>query len=324
MRKVIENKKLMLGVLTMVVILAIVVVSSFFPFILDPSKIGTREFLTDQLIIAAITISATVSMMFIAQVGNAQNPNSELAKAKVEFIKSMARITNHTVFFQWIKRVLQVKDKQDIAEKEMARLGIDFAVYNLTNNEIKELTKPQKYGDKFFKSLTKEQIKSVLKLKKEVATIRFVSPSYYTSFKSMMSDKNLSQIASGENKKKIYTVLFQLSLKIILSFVFSAILASLVRDLTQDGGMSAQSWMRFLSRIFAYISSSFLGYMVGCKMNDLDAFYISKRIEAHTLFTEDKDFKYEDEAKLEFMERVRNEGLLIEMKKGDKEDEKHE
>ena len=320
MRKAFENKKMMLGILTMVVILAIVVVSSFFPFILDPSKIGTTEFITDQMIIMSITISATISMMFIAQTGNAANPNSELAKAKVNFMKSIEQITNHSVFYQWIKRVLQVRDKRDIAEKEMAKLGISFNVYNLEENEIKALEKAQKYDGVFYKSLTKQQIKSVLRLKKDISRIKFVSPNYYVSVKSLMSDKNLSEIASTENKKKVFTVIFQLTLKILLSFIFSAILASLVRDLTQEGGMNAQSWMRFLSRIFAYISSSFLGYMIGCKMNDLDAFYISKRIEAHKLFLEDKDFKYEDEAKLEYIERVRKENLLIGMK-GDKENE---
>ena len=94
------------------------------------------------------------------------------------------------------------------------------------------------------------------------------------------------------------------------------ILASLVRDLTQEGGFTAQAFMRFLSRIFAYITSSFLGYLLGCKMNDLDAFYITKRVEAHTLFLEDKTFEYVDEGKLEYIERVRKEQLLLTTKEG--------
>ena len=321
MKKIIENKKLSLGILTMFVVLAIVVVSSFFPFILDFSRIGTMEFITDQMIIMAITITAMISMMFVAQVSNASNKDSEICKAKVSFMQSMAKITNHTIFYQWVKRVLQVNDKKDIAEKEMLKLGIPYNVYELDTSEIKALDKPQKYGEVFYKALTKTQIQEVLRLKKYIANITFVSPNYYTSFKSLMIDKNLSEIASGENKKKIWTVAFQLTLKIVLSFIGAAILGSLVRDLAQEGGATAQAWMRFLSRMFAYVTSSFLGYTLGCKINDLDAFYILKRVEAHTLFLEDKDFKYEDEAKLEFMERVRKEGLLIEMKKGDKENE---
>jgi hypothetical protein len=307
MKKVFDNKKLLLGFLTMVVILAIIVVSSFWPFILDLSRVGTTEFITDQMIIMAITISVTISMMFIAQVSNAQNPNSELAKAKVEFMNSIKKIVNHTWFYQWIKRVLQVNDRRDIAEKGMMKLGVPFAVYELSDTEIRSLEKPQKFGDTFYKSLTKKQIEGVLSLKKQVARIKFVSPNYYTSFKSLMIDKNLSEIARGENKKKIFTVIFQLALKIVMSFIFAAILASLVRDLAQEDGSTAQTWMRFLSRTFAFITSSFLGFTLGCKLNDLDAFYITKRVEAHTLYLEDKDFKPIDEAKQEFIERVLNE-----------------
>lgn len=307
MKKVFDNKKLLLGFLTMVVILAIIVVSSFWPFILDLSRVGTTEFITDQMIIMAITISVTIAMMFIAQVSNAQNPNSELAKAKVEFMNSIKKIVNHTWFYQWIKRVLQVNDRKDIAEKGMMKLGVPFAVYELSDTEIRSLEKPQKFGDTFYKSLTKKQIEGVLSLKKQVASIKFVSPNYYTSFKSCMINKNLSEIASGENKKKVFTVIFQLTLKIVMSFIFAAILASLVRDLAQEGGSNAQTWMRFLSRTFAFITSSFLGYTLGCKLNDLDAFYITKRVEAHTLYLEDKDFKPIDEAKQEFIERVLNE-----------------
>lgn len=107
MKAMFTNKKILLGGLTMVLVLAIIVVSSFWPFILDPSRIGTTQFITDQMIIMAITIATTVSMMFISQASNALNPNSELAKAKVEFKKSIEKILEHTVFYQWIKRVLQ-------------------------------------------------------------------------------------------------------------------------------------------------------------------------------------------------------------------------
>lgn len=300
MKKAFENKKIMLGMLTMIVILAIVVVSSFFPFVLDFSKIGTEQFITDQMIIIAITIAATISMMLIAQASNSANPNSEIAKAKVSFMKSVERIVNHTAFYQWVKKVLQPKDRKEIAEREMLSLGVPFSLFSLNKTEICSLIVPNKINGTFYQALTKEQINAILRLKKKVGEIKFVSPNYYTSVKSFMSDKNLSEIASGENKKKVATVIFQLTLKILLSFIFAAILASLVRDITQEGGSSAQAWMRFLSRIFAYVSSSYLGFNIGCKMNDLDAFYIQKRVEAHTLYIEDKTFIYVDEAKEEY------------------------
>ena len=66
-----------------------------------------------------------------------------------------------------------------------------------------------------------------------------------------------------------------------------------------------------MSRMFSFASSSFLGYLLGCKLNDLDAFYIKKRIDVHIQFREDKVFVEVDEEKEEFKERVRQETLLL-------------
>lgn len=322
MKNVIENKKILLGIMTMALVFAIIVVSSFWPFILDPSKIGTTEFITEQMIIAAITIFANVSMMYVSQASNAQNPRSEIAKAKVAFEASIKKILEHTVFYQWVKRVLQQNDKRDVAEKGMLKLGVDFKVWDLSNDEIRSLTVAQKFGDTFYKPLTKKQIRGVFGLKKKVNSMKLVSPNYYTSCRSFMQNKNLSEIAASENSKKILTVVFQLMVKILFSLIGAMIFTSLVRDIAQDGGSSASSWMRFLSRMFAYITSSFLGYMIGCKINDLDAFYITKRIEAHTLFLEDKDFKPIDEAKEAFKQRCLEEEHRLIGRKGGNQDGK--
>lgn len=316
------NKKILLGLMTMLLILGIIVVSSFWPFILDPSAIGTTEFITDELIIMAIIISTMTSMLFVAQASNAQNPKSELAKAKVAFEASMKRINSHTALYQWIRKVLQPRDREDIARKGMRKLGVPFSVFGLTEPEIEALTVAQKYGDEFYKPLTKEQIKGVIRLKRKNGAIRFVSPNYYTSCKSMSSEKNLSEIAAGENEKKVLTVVFQLLVKMVATFVFSAILASLVRDVTQDGGSTAQAWMRFLSRMTSFTSSSFLGYTLGCKINDMDAFYISKRVEVHTQYLEDKTFVPQDEGKEAFKERCLKEEHALLLEGGKEDDER--
>lgn len=311
MKKLFANKKIVLGVMTSLMILAIIAVSSFFPFILDPEKLNTTEFITNQLILYAIILSSITSMVFIAQASNAGNPNSELAKAKVAFSISIKRITNYTFFFQWVKKVMQPNDRKDVAEKEMLRLGIDYKVYELSDEEIMSLEKPQRINNVFFKKLTKKQISEVIALKKHVKKIKMVSPNYYVSYQSFSSEKNLSEIASSEIMKKVSTIALNMVSKLITTFVGAFILGSLVLDLTQDPTMVAGYFMTFLSRMFCFISSSFSGYMLGCKINDLDAFYITKRIEAHKLYLEDTNFKPVDEAKQEFIDRVKEETILI-------------
>lgn len=303
MKKTLGNKKILFGVLTILLVFAIIVVSSFFPFIFDPSRIFTKEFLTDELIITAIVCSVTIAMLSIAQAGNGQNPNSELCKSKVEFKNSLTRIENHTVFFQWVKRRLQVNDKKEIAEREMGKLLIPYEVYELEEKEILALASVQKINDKFYGPYDIKKLEQVIKLKKYIAKIKFVSPSYYTTVKNIDADKTLSELAKTENIKKMMTIIYHLATKIIITWVFASILGSLVRDLTQEGGSNAQTWMKFLSRAFAFGQSCFLGYNIGCKLNDLDAFYILKRIEAHTLFLEDKVFVYVDESKEEYLKR---------------------
>lgn len=305
------NKKVMLGFMTLLLVFLIIIVSSFWSFIIDPSRIGTNKFLTDQLIIISITISTTVSMLFIAQASNASDKKSEIAKAKVEFNLSIGEVKKAglTRFFQWIKRVLQEKDKKEMAENGMLKLGLSYSIYELEDSEIRALTLAQKYGDTFYKALTKKEIKEVLKLKKYIHNYKFVKSGYYASTSSQGSYKTNSEHASSENKKKILTVVSQLGSKIVLSLIMSMIIASLVRDVSQDGS-TAQGWITFLSRLSAFVSSCFLGYLVGCKINDMDAFYIRKRIEAHTLYLEDSAFKEVDEAKEEYIERVKRENLL--------------
>ena len=311
MKKIIENKKILFGLMTIGLIFAIIIVSSFFPFIFEPERILTKEFLTDELIITAIVLSVTVSMIFIAQASNAQNPNSEIAKAKVEFKGSLAtKITNHTYFFQWIRKVLQVNDRREIAEREMRKLMIPYEVYSFSDSVILSLENPQKINDKYYGPYDINKLKKVIQLKINIAKIKFVSPNYYTSVKSIESEKTLSELAKAENKKKIFNVVIKLTARILVTWVVASIMGSLIRDITQDGGNTAQAWMRFLSRLLAFGSSCFLGYNMGCQLNDLDAFYILKRVEAHTLYYEDKNFVPVNESQLQYEQR--NEMILNE------------
>lgn len=93
-------------------------------------------------------------------------------------------------------------------------------------------------------------------------------------------------------------------------------MTSLVYD-SSSGIEQATAWMKFLSRMLAMATSSFMGYVIGCQMNDIDADYIKKKCLVHDRYFEDSDFRpksQQEEAKDEFMERVREETLKIGMK----------
>lgn len=317
MRRAFENKKLVLGAFSVLLIFAIIVVSSFWPFLLDPNRIMTKTFLTDELIITAIVLSVTILLAFMAQASNAANKDSEIARAKVEFRASLSAIPVLSNLYQWIKKVLQPRDREEIAEREMNKLLMPVSIYYMEESEILSLTEPQKIGDTYYKAYPLEKLKKVIKLKKKLAKMKFVKPGYYTTVNRIEAKKNHSEIANGESMKKMATIVSNLLFRVLTTWIAASIMGSLIRDMAQDGGSSAQAWMRFLSRAFAFGSSSFLGYMLGCKMNDLDAFYIRKRIEVHKMFLEDKSFVPVDEGKEAFKERVMHENtMLIEHKEG--------
>lgn len=328
MKKALQNRKILLGIISLLLAIAVIVVTSFWPFIFDPNNLKPT-FLTDELIIISITIFGMIATLFIGQAGNAQNPASELAKAIVKFNETVKLVTNRNAFKQWIKKVFQPNDLQSIKIRKLRNLGIENNNYlELTIPQIKALKDtPQKYDGVFYKSLTSSQVKGLISIKKNKKQITLVEPEYYLTFKNVESNKTISEKSGNESKKKISVVSLDLLGKIILTLLTAVVLGSLVYDATVGAG-GVQAAMNFFSRIWALMSSSFLGYTVGTKINDIDADYIRMRSEVHIQFSEDKTFKpltEEEEAKEEFKKRVlkeehallENKSTQIEMKTGD-------
>lgn len=293
--KVLNNKKIMLGLMSFLSCLAIVIVSSFFPFIFEPENLFTKKFWTDEIVIIAITLISIISFVFISQASNAQNPKSQIAKANVSFNNSMETITNHSRFYQWIKKVLQKRDKQEIVERKLREFGIvDKTVYNLDNVELEKLINPCKINNHIYKPLTKEQISEIKALKKKIGKLKFVNPSYYTSTKAMESHKTFSELAVSESKKKVLTLLVDITAKVITTLLVAMVFASFVRDLTQEVDKASATYTFFV-RVWTMITSAFVGFRTGSNINDIDAFYIMKRVEVHKLYNEDKTFVYIEE-----------------------------
>ena len=319
--KRLSNQKVALGVLTLIMCLALIAVCSFSTLIIDPSRIQTAEFLTNELIIIAIVIMSMISTMFIGQASNALNDKSRLAKARAAFKLSLEQVKAKglNAFRQWVKKVLEKEDILLIKERKIRALGIDdFTILDLEDSQIKELEKPQKYGDRFYKSLSKEQIAEVIKIKHIRNKIVFVEPEYYLSVSTITDSRTVSERASNENKKKGSFLLLRLLGKLVITVISGMIFASLVTDLTGGEVEAATAWARFLSRLWSMISSAFMGYLLGVQLNDIDAEYVEMRTTIHTRFLEDKTFvalSQQEEAKQEFIDRVAEEQVLkLEMK----------
>lgn len=321
------NKKVLLGLFSIFMCLGLIIVCSFVPFIIDPSQWQTNEFLTDELLICAIVIMSMVSVMFIGQASNAQNEQSRIAKARVAFFASLKNIIDKGVnaFRQWIRKVLQPEDIQSIKERRLRNLGIDdLLILELDDVQLLELSKaPQKYAiltakdeedrkGRYFKKITEDQYKGILNIKKTEFKIKFVEPEYYLSVKNLTDTRTVSERAINESKKKRFFLSSSIMSKLAITIVSAMIFASLVRDLTASVDQ-ATAWAKFASRVWAMITSSFMGYIVGTQMNDIDAEYIEMRIQVHTRYMQDSTFKavsQQDEARKEFVDRVKEEQVL--------------
>ena len=321
------NKKIILGIFSILMCLGCIIVSSFVPFIIDPSRWQTNEFLTDELLICAIVIMSMVSTIFIAQAGNAQNEKSRIAKARVEFFASLKKIIDKNVnaFRQWVRKILQPEDIQTIKERRLRNLGIDdLLILELDDEQLLELSKKaQKYAiltakdeedkkGRYFKKISEEQYKGILSIKKTEYRIKFVEPEYYLSVKNLTDTRTISERAVNEGRKKRFVLSSSILSKLVMTVVSAMIFASLVRDLTATVDQ-ATAWAKFASRVWAMLTSSFMGYIVGTQMNDIDAEYIEMRIQVHTRYLQDTNFKplsQQDEAKQEFIERVKEEQVL--------------
>jgi len=315
------NKKVILGLLAFLCVVAFIIVSSFFPFIIDPSRWQTWEFVSDELIVCAITIFGIIAFTFIAQASNAQDPRSELARAKVDFYASVAKV-NHASFRQWVKKVLQPRDIKEAKERKLASIGVeDNHILELSEAEIKGLIEPQKYGDRFYKALTKEQIKQVIKIKRSSGIKNLVDPTYYLTTGKVHEKGNISEQSGNEDKKKALLLTWSVGSKLIVSIMLAMIFASFVMEAIGEEEL-ASAFMKLIQRLFTLANSSFFGYLIGCQTNDIDAYYIRLRIEAHIEFLEDKTFKpvnQQEEAKQEFINRVKKENTTALLEYNDKE-----
>ena len=326
------NKKVILGAFAILMCFALIVVCSFSAFIIDPTRIATAEFWTDELIIIAIVIMSMVSVMAMGQSNNAANPLSRISKARSSFFISLKKVEERNVnaFRQWIRKRLQPEDINTIKNRRLRKLGIDDVLYlELDDEQLKSLyekgagrfpienaTEESDRKGRYFKRITEEQYKGIIAIKASEFKLRFVEPEYYLSVKNFIDNRTVSERALNEGKKKGWFMFINIASRLTLSIVTAMIFAALVRDLSASVD-SATAWTKFLTRVWAMVSSSFMGFIVGCQINDIDAEYVEMRVQVHTRYLQDDEFKpidEQEEAKQEFIARVSEEQVLLENK----------
>lgn len=292
MKKVFENKKILVGIIALISVIAVVTVSSFFPFIIKPDSLTKSSFWTNELLAIAIVVISMVATMFIAMAWNEGMPNSNIAIARDKFDTSVPKITNPNAFFQWVREVMQPDDIKQMHIRLMRENGIkDYSVLDLDRMEIKELEdKPCEFNGRRYSSLSKEQVKTLLDIKDGKIGVTLCDPSYYMTVKSTSGSKTISERTGNESKKKGLYITQSFASKLILTLMVAMIFSSLVYDQAQ-GGDTASNLMKFTSRLVSMGSGMFSGFILGCQINDIDAEYVEMRVIVHEKFLNDTSFK---------------------------------
>lgn len=307
------NRKILLGSMALVSGIAMIVLFTFVPYTWKPERLTSNEFVTDLLIIIAITILGMVCLIFISQASNANNPASKISIAMVAFKEAKAQISDKHAFKQWIRKVQQPKDLREIKERILLSVGVDdFTILNLSDSEIKGLLhKAQRYDNVFYPALDERQVKTCIDVKKGVK-VKFPVPEVYLSAKSILDDRTPSERLSNEGKKKRNYAMLSIVSKIGVAIIVSVIFTMFVKDLTEE--MDAlEAAGKFAVRMMNLFTSSFMGYIVGGQLNDIDAEYVDLRIEVFGDYLSDKDFQpksVKEEAREQFIERVQEEQVL--------------
>lgn len=324
---VLKNKKILLGLLACLFGLCVIVITSVVPLVLKPENWGTPSFVSDLIINCAIAVIAMVGLIMVGISYNALQPNSKLAKAIVEFKESVAtRIDPRLIaFIQWIKQVLEPNDQQDTYRKALKSVKITDTDYlKLTEPQLLALLKePLKLEEHYYSQLNKKQYKVLTDILNGKYEIDFVDPWDWTKNSKYATTKNHSEKQSTRQKKKTSVLLYQVGFRLIVVIVISLIATGLVKD-TQAQISTEEIMLKLFLRLFNFFGSAFLGFGVGCLINDFDAEYLLDKIDVHKEFESDKTFvaKTDQELKKEEYIKYQKEHAQIyntgiEMKKGD-------
>lgn len=300
------SKKMLLGFTALLMGVAIIFVCSIVPLMIDPTKWNSTEFISDEIIIVALTIMGEVSVLMIGQSYNSAQDVSKISRATVEFNHSLENhITSITAFAQWVKMRLEKEDQHERYVRLLHYHGVENMGYlDLDYSDLKQCLEKTIERDKvYYRQITKKQYKLICDIKQGKYVINFVDAYTYIKLSKIDLDKTVSEKMANQQKKKSLTLLNSVFTKTLLVICTGLIFGALVP--TGDHYETATALMKLFTRLFSFSSAGFCGFFVGQQINDIEAEYILEKVEVHKRYASDKDFKPLDEQQLARQEFAR-------------------
>ena len=282
------NKKVALSAIAGLWIVAIICLTSFIPYILDPNRLSDNNFVSNLILIVAITIFGVINSMIMSKSSNSANKDSLISKSRALFFEIVRKINDFYPYYQWISTVKQPEDQTKKNERILKAVAIsDCETYlSLSFSDLKKLLKsevPIKIEEHYFDTLLQNQYDAIVRIKKGKENIRFVDPSYYTTLRSGETRITPAERASEENHVHQMNMVVGVTSKVITTIIFNVIIGMFVKDLTSSI-TNAEAWVLLAQRMSALGTSTIVGFLLGGKDNDIAAGYVEDRIAMYNEF----------------------------------------
>jgi hypothetical protein len=304
MAKKYANKKTILAFLSFIIVLAITVLSSIPEFVVNPSQILTSRFLTKLIMTLIIGVTSLVCFILIGGTSNGLNQMSEIYKAREAFRASaLDIIKNHyAAFKQWVERVRRPAKQKEVNQRVLRHAGItNMAYLDLDECALRDLVKaPNKeLGDKYgVLQITQKQFKVIMAIKTGKTAMRFLNVDDYILEKTMGIEQTDEEVLVNQFAKRNWMFGERIGSRILVLVVgavtFGCIGWSTVQSLDGDISVAQRTFTiiwDILTKIATAITSAFIGFVDGGKFNDFDASYLQIKVNVHSQYREDKDFK---------------------------------
>lgn len=313
------NRKNFLSLFSIAAVIFIAIMSSIPNLSMDFTQIATAKFVTKTIMQIIIGVTCMACMTVIGQTSNAENPTSNLFKARVEFRKSAEGLLEPLQFKrfkQWVMQVHRPSEQRERDISELRHCGLtDERILSLTREEI-ELLKSEPYkksANEYYSKLTEEQYKVVIGIKDGKTALNFLAPTDYLSETNKTLGKTREEILSTQFQKRTFMYMENIVSKILMIIAIGVFFGSIFYD-AQSADPSMSAGDKALSvlfdiggKLFTAIVSSLTGFLNGEKFNDYDSEYLKIKLTIHNDFKGDPNFKAKTDNELAREEWLKHE-----------------
>lgn len=299
------DKKTVLAMSSFIMVLGITILSAIPEFMINPAQVFTSRFVTRLLMTIIIGVTSLVCFMLIGGTSNSLNPCSNIYIARESFrVSAKSIITSYySAFKQWVERKRRPAKQLEVNTRILRHVGItNLAYLDLDECTLRNLTTaPDKaLGDKYgVRQISEQQFEAIMAIKTGKTALQYLNVDDYLLEKSMGIEQTDEEVLVNQFKKRNWIFGEKIGSRVLVLVVISILLGSIgwgtLETMGEQTMSEAQRAFLILWDIFTKLctaaTSAFIGFFDGGKFNDFDAQYLQMKVNVHTQFLEDTDFK---------------------------------